>query len=877
MDGETKLDATESRREPFTTGQREAAVTTRRWKALYEPEAEPETTWGLALSGGGIRSATFCLGVLQALAEANFSHSDAKAKDATTTLLARFDFLSTVSGGGYVGSFFSALFRPRSRVIDPITGMPEVFTPEKAAKDAYRALQNDPPGRMAGAVAADPADPPLRWLRENGRYLAPNGPGDLLYDVTIAVRNLISVHYVAGITLLTIFLLAFSLRFLSVGLTGEYLPSIEIAMQPDDATMHGAIWWSPWFMAAAGWILFLVLPIGAAYWYRLDTPVVSWKWARNLATSTPALVAIVMAGLGYYVFGAATSRAAVHGPEQPTVGGEMLALLLFSIMLTISVVIYFWLARHDQMPSRVFRNNATRMLSWHIGGVLLVLAFAAIETGGQTLYLWMRTAESSAPTVASIAAGISAMIALIRVFSPALAQPGKGGLLSKIPLDMILGIVGIVLLTMILVTWHALATYFFLGDFSLPVATGRPLILFALCEPTRNGIDTSSQFLLLLAKLPWHFMLVCVVATFASGVFLGFVNLSSLQMMYSARLSRAYLGASNRSRFATGNEALKNVTEPDADDDFNHAAYFDDQNLGPAHIINVTINATTGSGDALTQRDRQGLPMAITPDGILVEGEPWVKDDMALLKISQWIGISGAAFSTGIGRGTSLGKALVLGLTNVRLGWWWQAGQTDTKAVFPLWRNQAYLMRELRASFMGKDGAHWYLSDGGHFENTAVFELLRRRLDVVVCCDCGADPDYQFEDLANLMRLARIDFAADFTPISPEDAPLLSLRAADIAPYFAMNAADLAASTGTSTDNKCALLYQVTYKNSAQETLLIVLKPRLIKDVPLDIVQYHSGHPDFPQQSTIDQFFDEAQWESYRKLGALIGAKIFPN
>ena len=875
MDGETKLDASESPREPFTTGPREAAVKKRRWKALYEPDAEPKTTWGLALSGGGIRSATFCLGVLQALAKAKFSHSNAKAKDTKTTLLARFDFLSTVSGGGYVGSFFSALFRPRSRVIDPKTGIPEIISPELAAKDAYRALQNDPPGRMAGAVAADSADPPLRWLRENGRYLAPNGPGDLLYDVTIAVRNLISVHYVAGITLLTLFLLAFSFRFLSVGLTGEYLLPIEMAMQPDDATMHGAIWWSPWFLAAAGWILLLVLPIGAAYWYRLDTPVVSWNWVRNLATSVPALVAMMMAGVGSFVFITATSKTVVPVFAPPTGDGEMLALLLFNIMLCMSVVIYFWLARHDQMPSREFRSNATRTLSWHIGGVLLVLAFAAIETGGQTLYLWMRTAETSVPTVASIAAGMTAMIALIRTFSPALAQPGKGGLLTRIPLDMILGIVGIVLLTMILITWHALASYFFLGDFTLPAATGRPLILLAFCEPSWGSIATPTQFLLLIGKLPWQFTSVCIVATFSAGVFLGFVNLSSLQTMYSARLSRAYLGASNRSRFASGNDTLKNVTEPDADDDFTHAAYFDDQNLGPAHIINVTINATTGSGDALTQRDRQGLPMAITPDGILVEGVPWLKNDMALLKIGQWIGISGAAFSTGIGRGTSLGKALVLGLTNVRLGWWWQAGQNDRKAIFPLWRNQAYLLRELRASFMGKDGAHWYLSDGGHFENTAVFELLRRRLDVVVCCDCGADPDYEFEDLANLMRLARIDFAADFTPVSPAQTPLLSARAADIAPYFAMNAADLAASAGN--DNKCALLYRVTYKNSAQETLLIVLKPRLIKDAPLDIVQYHSGHPDFPQQSTIDQFFDEAQWESYRKLGALIGAKIFPH
>jgi hypothetical protein len=48
---------------------------------------------GLALSGGGIRSATFCLGVTQVLAEKGF--------------LKEVDYLSTVSGGGYTGSFLT--------------------------------------------------------------------------------------------------------------------------------------------------------------------------------------------------------------------------------------------------------------------------------------------------------------------------------------------------------------------------------------------------------------------------------------------------------------------------------------------------------------------------------------------------------------------------------------------------------------------------------------------------------------------------------------------------------------------------------------------------------------------------------------------------
>ena len=55
-----------------------------------------DRTVGLALSGGGIRSATFSLGVLQALSK--------------TSLLPRIDYLSTVSGGSYIGSFFGSYF-----------------------------------------------------------------------------------------------------------------------------------------------------------------------------------------------------------------------------------------------------------------------------------------------------------------------------------------------------------------------------------------------------------------------------------------------------------------------------------------------------------------------------------------------------------------------------------------------------------------------------------------------------------------------------------------------------------------------------------------------------------------------------------------------
>ena len=119
---------------------------------------------GMALSGGGIRSATFCLGVFQALAREK--------------LVGKIDLLSTVSGGGYFGSFLGALFQ-----------------------------REQPPG--AATVEARLADLhswPVRWLRENGRYLSPNGAGDTWQAGAVMLRNWVAVHVV----LLTFVLMLFA-------------------------------------------------------------------------------------------------------------------------------------------------------------------------------------------------------------------------------------------------------------------------------------------------------------------------------------------------------------------------------------------------------------------------------------------------------------------------------------------------------------------------------------------------------------------------------------------------------------------------------------------------------------------------------------------
>ena len=120
--------------------------------AAGEGQKPDDKRVGFGLSGGGIRSATFALGLFQALARAR--------------IIRKIDFLSTVSGGGYFGSFLGRL-----------------FTRDNSELAAAGASGDKPAVAKVEEIVANPHAPPLNWLRENGRYLAPNGSGDtMLYD-----------------------------------------------------------------------------------------------------------------------------------------------------------------------------------------------------------------------------------------------------------------------------------------------------------------------------------------------------------------------------------------------------------------------------------------------------------------------------------------------------------------------------------------------------------------------------------------------------------------------------------------------------------------------------------------------------------------------
>ena len=182
---------------------------------------------------------------------------------------------------------------------------------------------------------------------------------------------------------------------------------------------------------------------------------------------------------------------------------------------------------------------------------------------------------------------------------------------------------------------------------------------------------------------------------------------------------------------------------------------------------------------------------------------------------------------------------------------------------------------EFTARFPGTAKSHWYLSDGGHFENLGAYELLRRRLKRIIIIDAEADADYTYSGLLLLIRKARIDFGASIEFL--DKTQIQALVACEYWHLFG-TLEDLRRSSDHVGYSKAHVSLALVKYADGSEGKLIYVKPTLTGDESRDILNYHGTHPDFPHESTLDQFFDEAQWESYRNLGLSIAIDLFePN
>jgi len=840
-----------------------------------------DSTWGLALSGGGIRSATFSLGVLQALARAAPAETSASAQASSAApnpplagpcILSQFDYLSTVSGGGYIGSFFCSLFVPGrlagTKRREPTRNARE-HTEEDArasidaAVSAYGALTYEPPGRIRSSDSyddkANPGKGPMAWLRENGRYLTPTGAGDLLYAMALAIRNLCAVHYVLG----TILLMALALIASGRSLTALWCPFwfgveewlLERAL-PDAGPDSAFFWWSALWVLPALVAALLLVPVAIAFWLTHPKPGGTEQDPPRVLNDAPIATAILSVMIGLVSWLGWTDLPGDQWRLPAGALGVVAAMTAFGFVA-------FLRTRRNAKTIGEHRVVLTRRLAGVLEWVVVLGDLGLVDSLGQTLYLrahgdWSKTLTP--------AATLGAVLWLVRHLAQLFDEKQKPSWLSRLPLDALAGVAGGLLFLLVAMFWALLAQW----------------VQWAGLTPNADLIAGSTQL-----KVLGGMLVVATMLAFTAGQFPGFINLSTLQALYGARLTRAYLGASNGERFKRGTEGdrVRSVAEPSASDQLSHQQYYAPDVLAPLHIINVTLNQTTDRAEQLVQRDRKGKPLAILPHGFSIDGkyykfrgEHTPSEVGATLSMGQWIGTSGAAFTTGLGRATSLGTSILLGLANVRLGTWWCSGcGRDDSAGFErlfgkLFKTQQFLYSEFLAQFHGLRREWQYLSDGGHFENTAIYELLRpqRKLSLIVVCDAGCDRPYQFEDLANVIRLARIDFAIEIevdTAVAGD---------ATLGRIFGVPA-DMAEVPGK--NDKCALLLNVFDTRPTRDVeprcRIILIKPRLIRSLPVDVRQYADTHATFPQETTADQFFDEAQWESYRKLGHTIGSKVF--
>lgn len=697
---------------------------------------------GLALSGGGIRSATFNLGLLQGLAR----HG----------LLGGFHYLSTVSGGGYVGGFWSA-WRSRG-------DRPEVFP--------------------ASSGSAEPRE--IHHLREFGNFLRPRlnlvsfETGRLVASVVAAlVPSLLAALAVVVLVVLAWLGLNVVLTRAGMLVSGVLLLVLLLAGH----VIFEWIWrrtrheprlpgesvrkWA-WWLAAA-------VPTGGLW-------LVAW-WLALPAELFLSPVALAELGPADWT--------AVLLPVGPLLAGVLVLVLLRALVSPFAGELRARRRRHGTLDS-VLSRSLLFATAWTVLGVLWV--------SGQVLAAEGVSGIASALAMAGAGGGVFAWARKLIGLQPNKPSGGKLRLLAGPALLRVLAYftvaVAVVAVASLLATLHAAFGATGLWT-ALAAALGVVLLTLVFFDPQETGFHS----------------------------------------FYRARLVRAYLGASNDA------VPTESTGESPGDD-----LPMSDLRGQPFHLVCCAANDL--AGDPLASLHRGAESAVLSRLGLQV-GDCWRKwsELGGAPNLGAAMTASAAAFNSHMGSiSMRLGQAVTFLLTalNLRLGLWVRNPRWPTDGGSRrLWRGHLFFRELFSASSLGSRNV--FLSDGAHFENLGIYELVRRRCRFILVADCGADPDYAFDDLANALRRIRtnlgVEIDVDVGALKPGEDGLA---------------------------RQAMVAGRIRYAKG--EGVLILVKPTLVGDEPVDVTQYDRRNDAFPQETTADQFFDEAQWEAYRRLGEHVAA-----
>lgn len=841
----------------------------------------------LCLSGGGIRSATFNLGVIQGLAKLG--------------LLRQFDYLSTVSGGGYVGSWVSSwAFRSGSLL------------------KVEEALRSHAQPKLASRVEKD-LPPPIQWLRNYSNYLAPKA-GLMSVDTwtlfATFVRNLLIVWMVLVPILM---LVLFAPRLLFHGLL-----SVDYTVATQES-----------LTTAIALLSLLLLLIGEWNSYRYETDrngkdsPMTYVWKVNLPYAIGAFgfgmawaispepeswfdpVPRTLAGLiaGVTVIGVLSEW---RRPEKITLGDLLLAngenIIACSVQAAVLLVAFIALYQLTSgVPSsqvHIVLYPVAALAAMGVGD-LFYAAFLSRRATDEDRERWARSAAWFAILGFSWLA-----LSGIALIAPELLRAAKAWIAPLHVANAIgAAVLGLVLARIGLSDRPKSGNHAMQGMWQpllLPAAmTGFVLLTLTLLASLNRRLEDllgpQAEF------GDWRIGLtVALVLSLACALVIQGININrfSLHAMYRDRLIRAYLGAtrqeaaSSDDRFSTlplrfrhfehgdaylrrwKNQGRKRTANP-------HTGFDDADNLDmfwlalapsqPLWIVNMALNVLD-SRERLSWQERKAASFTATPlhCGGWLTGyrDTWNYGGReGGISAGTAVAISGAAANPNMGYHSSPAMTFLMTVFNVRLGCWLgnpSAGARGNEKGRRLYREPSprygpiQLVKELFG--MTNDRSDWiHLSDGGHFENLGLYEMCVRRCRHIVVCDASADPERKFEDLGNAIRKIRIDLGVQIEPldgklrrIGPRDTPQ--------GIGYALFTIKYPGGSKQSKDPRDA-------KDQAQDELrgeLLYLKPSVYDDdtkLPRDVAQYAATSKDFPHESTVDQFFSESQFESYRALG----------
>jgi len=719
---------------------------------------QPPEGLGISLSGGGIRSASFCLGALQSLTKADLLLGERPAK-----------YLSSVSGGSYIA-----------------TAMTMVTT-----------------GRIDGEEPTDPTDTPPDRPEEDGRDFRPfvHGTPEEQY---LRNRTLYLTHGKAGIpgvvwrvllgVLLNLFIAALSIALIFVPLGWVYgwaWPSLRAGC-PTDCPVgpHFSIPQPLWLVIAVlGGLAILIGWLWLAVRFKNDTRR-SWFGAISGVCAVLVLVLLLLAvGIPWVIHLARpyyltfSPPAAAHATKSTTVAVTSVGLL---------AVLGGWIAA------------ARRLLS----------SSSSLEKD------MLSTAEAGVKRFHTFFINIAATIAG--------------------PLLVLAGIVT--------------AAYW------------------------GSAYPASSSGARLFELVAWLIILVvwAFIWNFAD------VTAWSLYPMYRKRLSAGFV--LRRIRRFEGDPPSPTA---DGTRDANERPYeqsywlsdFRPKNF-PEIIIcaaaNISNYGATPSGSHVTSFTFSSKAIG----GPIVGAQPTSRYEEALGKresqarfatLPTAMAISAAAISPSMGRMTRAPFRFFLALANLRLGvWvpnpryldkferhrsrtWYQLGNVKLlrRLNYKLLPRPQYLVREM-LGLNNLEAPFLYVTDGGHYENLGLVELLRRKCETIWCIDAAGDKVDTFSTLGGALQTAQAELQISVR-INPEK---------DMKPQAAQ------AGRPVQFVDKPFCVGKITYPDGTTGTLIHV-KAGVATNAPLSVQSFARQHQNFPCDSTLDQLYDADRFDAYRELGAI--------